>query len=214
MDGFAVPTRHTRHITTARGFCLHIKRDVDSVPLIFLDFCPLSLYNDSCLDKKFGEVCMKKMMLVLTLLLALVSVCSFAETLQSDAIRVASLKNLLNDEYAPYASIYQNRDLDIEKSGICVSIAVGAERTLLSFNTVWRIKKQIPEARLALLLNKWNFNKFFTTAYSYEEYVALEYHMCYDGGINTENFNGTLDVIFEMVELFREYLQDAKVLDK
>ncbi len=155
---------------------------------------------------------MKKMMLLV--LLALVSVCSFAETLQPDAIRVASLKNLLNDEYAPYASIYQNRDLDIEKSGICVSIAVGAERTLLSFNTVWRIKKQIPEARLALLLNKWNFNKFFMTAYSYEEYVALEYHMCYDGGINTENFNGTLDVVFEMAELFREYLQDAKVLDR
>ena len=154
---------------------------------------------------------MKKMMLLV--LLALVSVCSFAETLQPDAIRVASLKNLLNDKYAPYAGIYQGWELYIEKSGICVSITAGAERTLVRFNVVWRIK-QVSEARIALLLNNWNFHKFFMNAYSYEEYAALDYYMCYDGGINTENFNGTLDVVFEMAESFREYLQDAKVLDR
>ncbi len=51
---------------------------------------------------------MKKM--ALAVLFALVPVGSFVETLQPSAMKVAALKKLLNDEYTPYASMYENRE--------------------------------------------------------------------------------------------------------
>lgn len=150
--------------------------------------------------------------LVLICLLALVSVYSFAENLKSSSVTAPALKNMLNDDYASLAVVDEDGDLYLKNDGIYVYITIDAKRKLLNFFTTWTVEKQVSENRMARLLNKWNADKIFLIAYNRDKLIYLDYYLCFDGGIDSENFNRTLELIFGISKSFNDYLREEDVL--
>ena len=160
--------------------------------------------------KDYSEVCLKNKLLIC--LLALVSVYSFAENLKSSSVTAQALKNMLNNNYASLAVVDKDGDLCIQNEGIYVYITIDENRKLLNFFTTWTVEKQVSENRMARLLNKWNADKIFLIAYNRDKLIYLDYYLCFDGGIDSANFNRTLELIFGIAKSFNDYLLEEDVL--
>lgn len=152
----------------------------------------------------------KKLLLVCFLIL--VSVHLYALELSAASVSVYSLRPMLSDEYTFSAAIDENGNLCILKSGLKVYVLVEEERNMLEFQTAWDIADGIPREHLHRLLNDWNGDKIFMTAYSSGNSVRLAYYLCFDAGIQDGNFNRTLDWIFAVATEFEKYLHEEKLL--
>ena len=154
---------------------------------------------------------MKKIFVLLVFLLSSITI--FAESLSSSSVTSQTLKNILDNSFLEYADIDDDGDLYIKKTGIKIYIEINDKRKMLEFRTGWKISQEISENRLNRLLNKWNFEKIFVKAYGDKEKnnVRLEYFLCYDGGVNSENFNQTLDWLFKLSNAFEDYLDEEDV---
>lgn len=155
-----------------------------------------------------------KKFLAMLILLTVPALTMFAreKELAVDEITTEALMDMLDTEYSNNAIIDEDGDLYIKIDGIGIYVEVDEERELLKLYTQWGDLEKVSEARLCKLLNKWNADKIFLTAYTYKDLVVLEHYICTTGGINSVNFNETIAWIFGIADNFAEYLQDEDVL--
>lgn len=133
--------------------------------------------------------------------------------LQKNQISVFSLQGLLKDKFLENVKIDTDGDLRIELHGVKIFVTTDNNRSILKFSTIWKKSENILDSNLYELLNTWNRDKVFTTAFSNGEFILLEYFLCTDGGINAENFNGTLEWLFPISYSFNDYLTEKKAID-
>ena len=132
---------------------------------------------------------------------------AFAEDLQSSNISAKTLLKLLNSDYAGSAIIDEDGDIKIKDDGLSLYVEVDDKRDVLKFYAIWKKSDTISSARLFKILNQWNTDTIFTTVFSYEDCIYLNYFLCTGGGINSDNFNCTLDWLFSIMSGFDEYLE-------
>lgn len=155
-----------------------------------------------------------KKFLAMLILLAIPALTIFAKgsELSVDDITTEALMDILDKEYSDNALIDEDGDLFIKIDGIGIYIEVDEDRELIKLYTQWGDLEKVSETRLCKLLNKWNSDKIFATAYSYKDLVVLEHYICTTGGINSVNFNETISWIFGIADSFAEYLNEEDVL--
>lgn len=137
---------------------------------------------------------------------------AFSETLSSSDISAKTLLKILDSDYAKKASIDEDGDIKIEDDGLKIYVEVDNERDFIKFSSIWRKSDSISDSRLFKILNEWNRKTVFTTVFNYEERIYINYFICTDGGINSDNFNGTLDWLFSIASSFNEYLEDEDAI--
>jgi len=137
---------------------------------------------------------------------------AFSETLSSSDISAKTLLKILDSDYAKKASIDEDGDIKIEDDGLKIYVEVDNERDFIKFSSIWRKSDSISDSRLFKILNEWNRKTVFTTVFNYEDRIYINYFICTDGGINSDNFNGTLDWLFSIASSFNEYLEDEDAI--
>lgn len=137
---------------------------------------------------------------------------AFSETLSSSDISAKTLLKILDSDYAKKANIDEDGDIKIEDDGLKIYVEVDNERDFIKFSSIWRKSDSISDSRLFKILNEWNRKTVFTTVFNYEDRIYINYFICTDGGINSDNFNGTLDWLFSIASSFNEYLEDEDAI--
>ncbi len=134
---------------------------------------------------------------------------AFANEIKKSQVSTQELLELLNSDYKEIATIDEDDDLRIadESLGIKLFATVDSDRVFIKFTTGWKKSDNISDARLSKIINWWNYNKIFATASWNDSSIHLEYFMAFDGGVNSENFNSTIEWLFSIAEAFGEYLE-------
>ena len=117
----------------------------------------------------------------------------------------------MTDSFKEASEIDEDGDLFIKDSYIKVYVYVDEKRKMLEFRTSWKVNKDVSENRLCRVINNWNKDKIFMTAYADKEYAGLKYFLYIGGGINSENFNSSLEWIFSLSKKFEDMLEDEDV---
>ncbi len=154
---------------------------------------------------------MKKVCFFVVLVLLVVNPI-FSKDLEKSQVSEKSLKEILNKEFYENSSISDEGDLAIKNDGINYFIGVDKERFIIEFTTNWKKADSISDARLFKILNSWNSDKIFTTAYAYKSSIRMNYYLCFDGGVNSENFNATINWLFKLADIFRDYLHEEDAI--
>lgn len=135
-----------------------------------------------------------------------------AADLNVSKISNETLLKILDSKYSEHASIDEDGDIKIKEDGLKIFIEIDAERNFLKFSSGWKKNDSISDNRLFKILNEWNRTTVFTTVFSHDEVIFINYFLCIDGGINSENFNGTISWLFSIADAFNDYLEKEDAL--
>lgn len=155
---------------------------------------------------------MKKRYVFFAVLLFFFIADSVAEDIALSKISNKTLLKILDSKYSEHASIDEDGDIKIEANGLKIFIEIDEERNFLKFYSGWKKSDTISDNRLFKILNEWNKTTIFTTVFNDGEVILINYFLCIDGGINSENFNGTLSWLFSIADAFNDYLEKEDAL--
>ena len=155
---------------------------------------------------------MKKRYVFFAVLLFFFIADSVAADLALSKISNKTLLKILDSDYSKNASIDEDGDIKIEEDGLKIFIEIDTERSFLKFSSGWKKNDSISDNRLFKILNEWNRTTVFTTVCSHDELIFISYFLCIEGGINSENFNGTLSWLFSIANAFNDYLEKEDAL--
>lgn len=158
------------------------------------------------------EALMKKRYVFFAVLLFFFIADSAAADLNVSKISNETLLKILDSKYSEHASIDEDGDIKIEANGLKIFIEIDEERNFLKFYSGWKKSDTISDNRLFKILNEWNKTTVFTTVFNDGEVILINYFLCMDGGINSENFNGTLSWLFSIAHAFDDYLNEEDAL--
>ena len=154
----------------------------------------------------------RKRIALFFVLILLITYSAFSKDLAASQISGKSLRELLSQEYYKDSSIDEDGDLLIKTGGVNLYLRIDAERFLLKFTTSWEKNDSISDAGLNKILCNWNTEKIFANAYSYNKSIRLQYYMCFDGGVNSENLNSTLEWLFSLADSFWDFLEEEDAI--
>ena len=135
-----------------------------------------------------------------------------AADLNVSKISNETLLKILDSKYSEHASIDEDGDIKIKEDGLKIFIEIDAERNFLKFSSGWKKNDSISDNRLFKILNEWNRTTVFTTVFSHDEVIFINYFLCIDGGIDSKNFNSTLGWLFSIANAFNDYLKKEDAL--
>lgn len=137
----------------------------------------------------------------------------FAEevNLAKDDVTSLQLQAMLFPEYTN-SEIDEDGDLRIIQDGIVMYVIVDSKRSLIKFLSEWAAGDSISDNRAHKLMNSWNTNTIFATAYYAKNRFALEYYLPYEGGVSKTNFNASLKYLIQLSKGFGKHLAEEDAL--
>ena len=136
----------------------------------------------------------------------------FSRNITKSDVNPINLRSILTDSYSNN-ELDSDGDLLIRKNGISAYVFVEESQILLKFITQWSASDSISDTRAIKLVNKWNEEKVFATAYfTTNKRFRLEYYLSYECGVNAENFNDSLDWFFALAKTFGQRLEEEDAL--
>ena len=154
----------------------------------------------------------RKRIALFFVLILLVTYSAFSKDLAKSQVTTKSLRGLLNKDYYNNSKINDKDFLLIEQDDITFLILVESNGFLLGFTTAWDKGNNISDARLFKILNSWNSDNFLTSTFYEDSTIYMQYTLCFDGGINSENFNSTLEWLFWNANEFEKYLAEEDAI--
>lgn len=163
--------------------------------------------------RNYGMELQKIKIAVLSFLLGIAAVLpAFSYSIAKKDMTPNMLLMVMDEELGKSAFFDDDGDLIIESGGIFFLIQVDRERAFIKFSSQWRAQDGISEAKAYKIVNDWNSDTVFATAFLWKERFRLEYFVSFEGGLSAENFNDTLHWLFSVASAFDEHLRSEGVI--
>lgn len=128
------------------------------------------------------------------------------KSLFPEEVSAANLKNLLKEDYAKGAVLYDDKPylLNIHN---CIFVSV-RKNNLLSFITYVSSDPSLSADECIKIANDWNSESSFATVSFCEGEFWIQYFMSFNWGIHADNFNDTIEWILSTSYYFENQLKD------
>ena len=133
---------------------------------------------------------------------------AFSYNIEKKDMSPNMLLMVMEENFGENAFFDDDGDLIIEKDGIFFLLQVDNERAFLKFSSQWKASDGVSDKRAYKIVNDWNADTVFATAFLWNGRFRLEYFVTFEGGLDSSNFNDTLHWLFTIALSFDEKLRE------
>ena len=136
-----------------------------------------------------------------------------AQNLTKEQVSIENIRLLLAGHYDKNEIIDDGSLRITDSKGMVLFIKVDEKRGLIWIQSAWGSNGKVSESTAYEIVNEWNLYHvpIATTAYG-RDLFWFQYCMSFEGGINAENLNDTIDWGFSQFLNFGEFLDSKGAL--